>query len=415
MCSICGGTTWDLISRHIWDAAKDRGRDDEGMIVGKTGGWIGNHRATPTTEVQKPIERQPVGDQIKIVFNGIISNDKLLDVQIGEADTSVLPRVLDFFSFKGFRDSIEQKLVGSYALAALLPNGEIWLAANYKPVWLAMDGSDIYFSSLRAHFPEGMHPWRMEPYSVLRIPTFGEPESLPIRRTQSPKALVICSSGLDSTTVAAYAVSVHGPDKTTLIHFNYGCRATSKEIEAVKKIAEYLKCELDIIPMINFGGSSLLDPDAPLAEGAAGAEYAHEWVPARNLMMLTHTVAYAEAKGFGHIYLGTNLEEAGAYPDNEEQFILDFNNLLYGAVQNGIKIEIHSPLGGMMKHEIIPFGMNYNTPYHLTWSCYRGDDRPCNSCGPDFMRRTAFKRNGLIDPLEKREDDPIFWEGCKEI
>ena len=68
-----------------------------------------------------------------------------------------------------------------------------------------------------------------------------------------------------------------------------------------------------------------------------------------------------------------------------------------------------------MKHEIIPFGMNYNTPYHLTWSCYRGDDRPCNSCGPDFMRRTAFKRNGLIDPLEKREDDPIFWEGCKEI
>jgi len=80
MCSICGGTTWDLISRHIWDAAKDRGRDDEGMIVGKTGGWIGNHRATPTTEVQKPIERQPVGDQIKIVFNGIISNDKLRDI-----------------------------------------------------------------------------------------------------------------------------------------------------------------------------------------------------------------------------------------------------------------------------------------------------------------------------------------------
>lgn len=415
MCSICGGTTWDLISEHIWNESRDRGRDDEGKFVGEFGGWIGNHRATPTTEVLKPIERQPVGIRFKVVFNGIISNDKLLNVKEGEADTSVLPRVLNFFSLKDFRNSIEEKLVGSYALAVLLPDGEIWLAANYKPIWLAMDGGDVYFSSLKSHFPEAMHPWRMTPYSVLRIPTFGEPESLPIRRTQSKKALVICSSGLDSTTVAAYAVSVHGPDNTTLIHFNYGCRATSQEILSVSEIAKYLKCNLEIIPMVNFGGSSLLDPDATLADGIAGAEYAHEWVPARNLMMLTHTVAYAEAKGFGHIYLGTNLEEAGAYPDNEEQFILDFNNLLYGAVQNGVKIEIHSPLGGLMKHEIIPFGMKYNTPYHLTWSCYRGGSIHCGHCGPDFMRRTAFKRNGLIDPVPYAYIEPNFWEGCHEL
>ncbi len=397
MCSICGGTVWDEISLHIWEKSRDRGRDDEGMIISEKGGWIGNHRATPTTEVLKPIERQPVGFKDKVVFNGIISNDKLLNLQEGEADTSVLPRVLNFSNLESFKNSIQEKVVGSYAIAVLKENGDIMLACNYKPIWISHHGNEFYFSSLASHFPPNVRPYKMTPYSVRYL---DNDASFPIERSQSEKALVICSSGLDSTTVAAYAVSIHGRERTTLIHFNYGCRATSKEIECVTKITAYLGCGLEIIPMISFGGSSLLDPSKELAEGIAGAEYAHEWVPARNLMMLTHTVAYAEAKGFGHIYLGTNLEEAGAYPDNEEQFILDFNDLLYGAVQNGVKIEIHSPLGGLMKHEIIPFGMKYTTPYHLTWSCYRGGERPCGHCGPDFMRRKAFERNGLIDPVE---------------
>jgi len=137
-----------------------------------------------------------------------------------------------------------------------------------------------------------------------------------------------------------------------------------------------------------------------IADGIAGAEYAHEWVPARNLVMLSTAVAYAEAHNYGYIYLGTNLEEASVYPDNEEQFILDFNNLLYGAVQNGVKIEIKTPLGGLMKHEIVLFGLECNAPFHLTWSCYKGGEKHCGKCGPCFMRRTAFERNGLVDPVE---------------
>lgn len=395
MCSICGGSVWNEISRHIWEVSQDRGRDDHGKYSLPSGSWIGNHRATPTTEVEKPVEKQPVGNNPKLVFNGIISNDQILGSKPGEADTSVLPRVLNFSSVENFRNSL-LKIKGSYAIAALFENGEIWLAANYKPIWIMQERGEWYFSSLRNHFPKNTHPFQFPPYSVGIL---GKEDYLPIPRKQENKALVICSSGLDSTTVAAYACFLHSPEKVTLLHYDYGCKATIQEKAHLQKVQEYLKCSSVILPMPSYGGSSLLKEEDFISEGVSGAEYAHEWVPARNLVMLSLAVAYAEAHQFGHIYLGTNLEEAGAYPDNEEQFILHFNNLLYGAVQNGIKIEIHSPLGGLMKHEIIPFGMKYGTPYHLTWSCYRDGETHCGKCGPCFMRRKAFERNGLPDPV----------------
>lgn len=398
MCSICGGSSWDRISEGIWNRSQDRGRDDHGKFISVFNGkWIGNHRAIPTTETESPSEKQPVGADIKMVFNGIISNDENLGKKEGEADTSVLPRVLDCSSLWAFRDSVFDKLIGSYAIATLNPySGKIFLACNYKPIWILEYQGKKYFSSLASHFPPNTHPYRMDPYSVLDL---FSGEKLPIQRRQSNKALVICSSGLDSTTVAAYSCKKHGPENVVLLHFDYGCQATNKEADQIKKIAQYLNCGYRIEKMPSFGGSSLLTKDGNISQGIEGAEYAHEWVPARNLVMLSITVSMAEALKFGHIYLGTNLEEAGAYPDNEEQFILDFNNLLYGAVQNGVKIQIHTPLGGLMKHEIIPFGMKYDTPYHLTWSCYRGGDKHCGKCGPCYMRKTAFERNGLQDPV----------------
>jgi len=410
MCSICGGTSWDPIAKTIWQNAKDRGRDDSGKFHQSRGSWIGNHRATPTTEVVCPIEKQPVGDKIKIVFNGIISNDTELGIQDGEADTSVLPRVLDFKTFNSFLNSVQNILVGSYAIAVLMPTGRFWLACNYKPIWYAEDEGEFYFSSLEQHFDNtDLVPRRMKPYTAMRAGYKYFPNrTTPLYRKQEEKALVICSAGLDSTTVASVACKKHGSKNVTLMHYDYGCKATTKEMEAIPKIAEYLGCKYVIQKMPSFGGSSLLDASAEITKGIKGAEYAHEWVPARNLVMLSLTTAYAESKGYGHIYLGTNLEEAGAYPDNEEQFILDFNNLLYGAVQNGVKIEVHTPLGGLMKHEVIKLGQKLETPYHLTWSCYHGKEMHCGECGPCFMRRTAFERNGLTDPVVFKKRLPNF-------
>jgi 7-cyano-7-deazaguanine synthase len=399
MCSICGGTKWDYIAEHIWEESKDRGRDDSGIKKLPNGSWIGNHRATPTTEIEKPTERQPVGYDPYIVFNGMIANDDALGARPGEADTSVLPRVLDFSSLEEFHYSLKQ-IMGSYAIGAMFKDGEIWLACNYKPIWILEYPKNFYFSSLRQHFPIEVRrlAYRMNPYSVRILEDFRS--SIKIERKQFDSALVICSSGLDSTSVASYVAQKHS--KATLLHFDYNCKAGSKEKSSIVNIAEYLGCDYKIltIPPVLFGDSSpIMNNELKISEGKSGVEYAHEWVPARNLIMLSMAVGYAEAYNYGHIYLGTNLEESGAYPDNEEQFILDFKGLLWGAVQEGVKIQVHTPLGGLMKHEIVKFGLKYNAPFHLTWSCYEGGDKHCGKCGPCFMRKTAFERNGMVDPV----------------
>jgi len=153
-------------------------------------------------------------------------------------------------------------------------------------------------------------------------------------------------------------------------------------------------------------GNSPLLTDGQIAPGVTGAEYAHEWVPARNLLMIAKAVAYAEANGYGAVALGNNLEEGGAYPDNEEQFTTLLNAALPYAVQEGSKVELLAPVGMLMKHEIVALGARLGVPYELTWSCYRGGEHHCGACGPCFMRREAFRRNGLVDPAfeEARAD-----------
>jgi 7-cyano-7-deazaguanine synthase len=147
------------------------------------------------------------------------------------------------------------------------------------------------------------------------------------------------------------------------------------------------------------GASPLLNADAAISKGVEGAEYAHEWVPARNLVMLSVATAYAEANGFNVIALGNNLEESGAYPDNEEQFTIQFDSLLPMAVHDGYEVRVVAPVGTLMKHEIVKLGLELGTPFKETWSCYKGGLKHCGECGPCFMRRTAFERNGTTDPV----------------
>lgn len=401
MCSIVGGTKFDEIAFKIYQNAKDRGRDFTGMCE-RHGLWVANHRATPTTENDAPRHNQPFGATVKVVHNGVISNDKDLGVKEGEIDSSVLAEVLDFTSLAAMRDSLA-KVEGSYALAAMTPK-TIYLACNYKPIWIGKKDNEYYFSSLEHHFEgTGIRPYRMKPYSVMNLLT-GETHDLP--RQQSNRAIVICSGGLDSTAVAAYACHEHGAENVLLVHFRYGCKAQKPEVMAIPKIAERLGCkhkfmELPYTEMT--GGSPILQSEDTISESIEGAEYAHEWVPARNFLFMAYTVAFAEANNYGHIYLGTNLEEGGAYPDNEEQFIRDVNACLYGAVQNGVKIEIHTPLGNLMKREIVEFGTKYNAPFDLSWSCYRDGDSHCGHCGPCYMRKMAFMRAGIADPTKYEE------------
>lgn len=402
MCSIFGAFGHFIDRRivaRIRDRGIDRGRDGGRMesfgLEANREAILGAWRATPTTEVEFA-PAQPYGG---VVHNGTIANDRALGNPIGSVDSWVLQYVIDRESAASVAKSLGEKIVGSYAIG-VVSRDRLFLAANYKPIYFFKQRGTVYFSSMERHLapemPWGSRPERLRPYSVLDCLTGA---TAPIKRDGRGGTLVIASSGLDSTT-AAYMLRDAG-ERVGLLHFAYGCNAGSAEHERIMLIAKHLGAPLAIMPIdySHIGlGSPLFQHNALIANGADGAEYAHEWVPARNLLMIANAVAYAEANGYGAIALGNNLEEAGAYPDNEEEFTNLLNDALDYAVHSGGEVRLISPVGRMMKHEIVKEGLRLGVPYGLTWSCYRDGTVHCGACGPCFMRREAFRRNGAVDP-----------------
>lgn len=406
MCSIFGALGEpSAISNEIVSglraAASDRGRDGFGMadvpLADGRVARLANWRAAPSTELFKARRLQPYDG---VLHNGTVANDIELGRREGEIDSEVLPRVLDRSSASGLAQSLA-RIVGSYALA-VASRSTVLLACNYKPLfyWSPDDGLTTYFSSLERHFngllPRGNRPVQLPPYSVLDLTTF---EAVAVQRTFTKRAIVVASAGLDSTVAAAKLIA--DGYEVRLLHFRYGCQAQRNELRALPNIAYALGCDLEVLdlPFNHMAGMSpLLSVDGQLSDAAAGTEYAHEWVPARNLVMLSHATAYAEANGFHTIAIGNNLEEGGAYPDNEEQLTITFNELLPYAVQNGYRVQVVSPLGTLMKHEIVRLGLLLAAPLEETWSCYRAGAKPCGTCSSCHMRSIAFARAGAQDP-----------------
>lgn len=388
----------DRLRSNAADRGRDGGRTETYDLPDGRQIVLGNWRATPTPEVQHGLLQPYDG----IVHNGTISNDKELGAKDGEIDSEVLPRVINRESVHTIAESLS-RVKGSYALG-IRGVDTLFLACNYKPLYYYATGVDndtVYFSSMERHFEGvikfGHSPKKLAPYSVLDLTTGNACE---IPRTWGRKALVVASAGLDSTVVATKLV--REGYTVCLLHFRYGCHAQPREETCIRAIASQLGCGwsyVDIPYHSMRGDSPLLSTSPRIAQGAAGAEYAHEWVPARNLVMLSLAVAYAEANGYHVVALGNNLEESGAYPDNEEEFTHLLNGVMPYATQNGYRVDIISPVGHLMKHEIVKLGQQLNTPFHYTWSCYKGGTSHCGECGPCFMRKTAFERNGLKDPV----------------
>ncbi len=402
MCSIYGafGRNIDsavvaLIREHAKDRGRDGGRHQIFNLANEGRAILGNWRATPTTEIEaaKP---QPYGG---VVHNGTIANDVELGGKAGQVDSEVLQHVLDRSNLGALRESLT-RIKGSYALA-VVSDDRVYLATNYKPLYLIDVLGVLYFSSMERHLEGlchlGIRPQRVSPYTVVDLLT-GQSMTLP-REDNEDRALVVCSGGLDSTTVA-YQLDDDGYT-VELLHFLYGCRAQTPEADRVARIGTHLGAEVTFLSIdySKFSGGSPLLTNQDIASGMEGAEFAHEWVPARNLVMLSMAVAYAEAGGWGVVALGNNLEEAGAYPDNEEEFVHLLDQVLDYAVHDGGQVRLESPVGRLMKHEIVALGLGLDVPYDLTWSCYRGGVTHCGECGPCFMRREAFRRNGAVDPV----------------
>jgi len=388
---------------------------------------IGNFRAEPTTEYvmkKRAHDQQPYRlMKWATVHNGTVANDR--ELRTHEVQTSIdsaaivesLCKQPQLFEgpddlYSTFHNTVK-KVVGSYAILAThmdFPN-QVLLAANYRPIWVSINAHGVFFASAEEYFPDDHTPIAIEPYSTasFRYTDEGhlefETNTLRPKRDPNvkPRALVVASGGLDSTVAAAQCIK-DGYD-VELIHFTYGCRAEGREVHAVRKIGQEMGVPVTVFPMEIYepSDSRLFDRNSDIAGGEEGAEFAHEWVPARNLVMLSVATAIAEARGFEYIVLGNNLEEAGAYPDNEPEFIRRFNNLLPFAVGDGKRVEVLMPVGDLMKHEIVALGSTNGAPLHLTWSCYKNGGLHCGKCGPCFMRKTAFNINGLEEVIQYEE------------
>ncbi|MEM3202852.1 MAG: 7-cyano-7-deazaguanine synthase QueC [Saccharolobus sp.] len=464
MCSVSGvlilnPNNFEKIEKRlasILKKAEDRGRDSFGIVVIQKDGEIkvrkslgkpsekeellygiidensrvviANNRAEPTTEyVRQKTEDdiQPfIGERYIVTHNGIIANDTEIEkkynlIRKTKIDSSILPPFLDKL-WDGRAESLRNMLneiKGSFALIIGDKKNpdRIFLAQNFKPLYMAYDYSleAVFFTSLDDYFDvkpfDPVNVTKLEPYSIVMVNTQKQMVKVPLIKNEKSrkKILVVASGGLDST-VAATKLIREGND-VVLLHFNYRHKAEEREREAVRKIAEYLQVPLieidtDLFKMI--GHSTLIKGGGDIVKdrsGEEGAEFAHEWVPARNLIFLSVAIAIAESNGFDAIASGINLEESGAYPDNEMEFIRLLNKLSPYATGPNKKVEVLMPVGNLVKHEIVKLGYEIGAPLHLTWSCYEGGQKHCGKCGPCYMRKMAYKINGLKDPIAYEE------------
>jgi 7-cyano-7-deazaguanine synthase len=221
-------------------------------------------------------------------------------------------------------------------------------------------------------------------------------------------AAVLLSGGIDSATTLAIALT-QGYEASAL-SFDYGQRHHF-ELDAAKRIAHSLGAKEHRIIKIDsaiFAGSALTDNiDVPKqrSEDEIGTGIPVTYVPARNTIFLAQAVAWAEANGAGHIFLGVNAIDYSGYPDCRPEFIAMFEtlaNLGTKAGAEGRRFQIHTPLIKLSKADIIRKALELHVDLALTRSCYdpAPDGRACGECDSCQLRLKGFREAGLTDPIQ---------------
>ena len=226
-------------------------------------------------------------------------------------------------------------------------------------------------------------------------------------KNKKEKAVILLSGGLDSTTCIALA----NEQKFELyaLTVNYG-QKHNFEIEASKHIAREYNVKRHTIIQIDlaqFGGSALTDDKikVPKKRNISDSQSIPvTYVPARNTILLSLAIAWAETLGAYNIFIGVNSLDYSGYPDCRPEYISSFEktaNLATKSGINGQKVKINTPLINLTKEEIIKIGLSLNVNYGLTSSCYdpiiSGD--PCGECDACYLRLKGFKSTSNEDPL----------------
>mgnify|MGYP001826252042 FL=1 len=218
------------------------------------------------------------------------------------------------------------------------------------------------------------------------------------------KAVVLVSGGLDSVTALAMA-QAEGFECFAL-SVDYGQRHYS-ELDAAKRVTDVAGVPLKVLPLDlrAIGGSALTDDiDVPEDE-TTGIPVTY--VPARNTIMLSLALAYAEVLGADDIFIGVNAVDYSGYPDCRPEFIEAYQAMARLATKAGVEggeMTIHTPLIDLTKAEIIQRGTALDVDYSMTVSCYQadGEGRACGVCDSCRIRRDGFSAAGVPDPTSYR-------------
>lgn len=221
-------------------------------------------------------------------------------------------------------------------------------------------------------------------------------------RPSNKKAVVLLSGGLDSTTVLAIAKS-QGYDCYCL-SLDYHQRHNS-ELAAASRVANALGASEHKVVSLDlslFGGSALTDNNIAVPETETTG-IPVTYVPARNTIMLSLALAWAEVLEAHDIFIGVNALDYSGYPDCRMQYVQAFQrmaNLATKSAVEGQPIQVHAPLINMTKAEIIQQGHALGVDYGLTVSCYQADTqgKACGVCDSCRFRKTGFSLAGLADP-----------------
>lgn len=221
------------------------------------------------------------------------------------------------------------------------------------------------------------------------------------------RAVVLLSGGLDSATTLAIARS-EGYDCHAL-SVAYGQRHAAElgaaaRVAATLGAAEHRVVDVDLG---QFGGSALTDRRIEVPMRGVQPGIPATYVPARNTVMLSLALAWAEVLGAQDIFVGVNAVDYSGYPDCRPEYIAAFEamaNLATKAAVEGARLRIHAPLIALSKADIIRRGTALGVDYGLTVSCYQADDAgaACGLCDSCRLRHAGFKAAGLPDPTRYR-------------
>lgn len=229
------------------------------------------------------------------------------------------------------------------------------------------------------------------------------------KEANASKAMVLCSGGVDSTTLLAMAVEEYGAENVIALSISYGQRH-SREMESAEAVANHFQVEqrfLDLKSIFAESNCSLLahsNQEVPKDSYASQLEDSDSplvstYVPFRNGLFLSTAASMALSLDCSTLFYGAHHDDwaGNAYPDCSPEFVESMRKAV--ELGTGGELTLEAPFVTWSKVQIVAKGLELNVPYHLTWSCYEGGEAPCGECATCIDRQRAFEENGTIDPL----------------